>query len=416
MQSELRTEQPRRRDGLGTIAMLAGTAVSALAVLVYQPVAGRALGTDGFAPIAVLWTTMFVIYTVLMIPAEQFITRRLVVTGGGPGWMGSDLRVVISVLAIGWLLGTAFVFATLDTFFNGEIIFVVITGALLVTRGVMATGRGLLAGRRRFVAYGGTLAAEAATILVLALVAASISPTTVTFAGALIIGPLTILAFRPWHFSGDRIATGESVDTATRFLGWLVVATAASQVVIASSPIVVGFIGGSAAAVSIVFATFTLFRGPVTSAYNLVARVLPDFTDLSVRGEFEVLARWRHRIAIGGSVLALLGAVAAYFIGPWIIELLYGAAFEPPRMVAALGGAGVGAGLGALFVGQIFIASGRTKGLAGGWIVSLVLAAIAVIAVPVDPMLKIAWGFAVGETAALIILGFARQRRTSAEP
>lgn len=396
--------------------MLAGTAVSAISVLIYQPVAGRALGTDGFAPIAILWTMMFVIYTVLMIPIEQFITRRLVVTGGGPGWLGSDRRTVAAVLGGGWALGTVFVIATLGTFFGGDPIFVALTTVLLVSRGVLAVGRGMLAGRRRFVAYGASLAAEAVTLLVLAIAAAMVSPTTVTFAWALVVGPLTVLLFRPWRSDDAVLVGGTPLDTAASFLGWLIVATAASQIVIASGPIVVGFIGGSAAAVSIVFATFTLFRGPVTSAYNLVARVLPDFTELSVRGEFAVLALWRHRIAIAGSVLAFLGAMTAYFVGPWIIELLYGTAFEPPRMVAALGGAGVGAGLGALFVGQIFIASGRTKGLAGGWLASLMLAAIGVITIPADPMLKIAWGFAIGEIAAVVILGFAPQKRASTEP
>ncbi len=396
--------------------MLVGTAISAISVLIYQPVAGRALGTDGFAPIAVLWTMMFVIYTVLMIPIEQFITRKLVVTGGGHGWLENDRRTVALVLGGGWILGMAFVAATLGTFFDGDPTFIVITAVLLVSRAVLAVGRGMLAGRRRFVAYGGTLATEASTLLVLALIAAAVSPTTVTFAWILVVGPLTVLAFKPWSVRDSVSDSGTDVDTAAKFLGWLIVATAASQVVIASAPIVVGFVGGSAAAVSIVFATFTLFRGPVTSAYNLVARVLPDFTDLSMRGEFGVLARWRHRIAVGGAVLALVGAVAAYFVGPWIVELLYGAEFEPPHMVAALGGAGVGSGLGALFVGQIFIASGRTKDLAVGWTAALVLAVIAVFAVPADPMLRIAWGFAVGETAALIILGFAPRKRTGSAP
>ena len=413
VRSDQTTGRRARRDNLGTLAMLAGTAVSALSVLVYQPVAGRALGTEGFAPIAVLWTMMFVIYTVLMIPIEQFITRRLVVAGGAPGWLGSDRRAVVAVLGGGWVLGTVFVLATLGVFFEGDPVYVAITAVLLVSRAVLAVGRGLLAGRRRFMAYGGSLAAEALTLLGLAVIAAALSPTTVTFAWILVVGPLTVLVLRPWRTT-ESVPSGEApVQTAATFLGWLIVATAASQIVIASGPIVVGLIGGSAAAVSIVFATFTLFRGPVTSAYNLVARVLPDFTDLSVRGEYGVLALWRHRIAVGGGVLALVGAVAAYFIGPWIIELLYGAEFEPPRMVAALGGAGVGAGLGALFVGQIFIASARTKGLAGGWTAALVVAAIAVIAIPVDPMHKIAWGFAVGEIAALIVLGFAPRRKTS---
>ncbi len=399
-------KRPRTRSDFGTAVMLAGTAVSAASVLIYQLVAGRSLGTDGFAPIAVLWALMFVIYTVLMIPIEQFITRRLVVAGGRRGWLGSDRGVVVAILGSGWVLGMVFVVATLDTFFAGESVFVVITAILLGSRAVLAVGRGMLAGRRRFVAYGGSLAAEALTLMALGLVAASLSPTTVAFSWALVVGPLTVLAFRPWQTLDESPVDEEPAGEAVKFLGWLIVATAASQVVIAAGPILVGLIGGTAASVSIVFVTFTLFRGPVTSAYNLVARVLPDFTELSMSGGQSLLTRWRHRIAIGGTVLAFVGAVAAYFVGPWIVEFLYGSEFGPPRIVAALGGSAVGAGLGALFVGQIFIASGRTRGLALGWVASLAIAAVVVVVIPLDPMHKVAWAFAVGEFSALIILGF----------
>jgi len=400
-------QPPPARDDVGTIAMLAGTAVSALSVLAYQPIAGRALGTDGFAPVAVLWTMIFLIYTVLMIPVEQFITRRLVVTGGGRGSFGADGWVVFAVLAFGGMAAVAFVIVTLDSFFDGEAIYIAIGIAIVVTRGLLAVGRGMLAGRRRFVAYGGTLFAEAVTLLSCAVLAAAYSPYPQTFAWALAAGPLTVLIFQPWRPTDAPLMLDDQRETAVKFLGWLIVATAASQIVIASGPIVVGLIGGTAAAVSIVFATFTLFRGPVTSAYNLVARVLPDFTELAVGGQEEALARWRHRIAAGGLALALVGSVTAYFLGPWIVEVLYGAEFRPPALVSALGGAAVGAGLGALFVGQIFIASGRTMGLAAGWAVALIFAAIAVLAIPGEPMLRIGWGFAVGELVALVVLGFA---------
>lgn len=385
--------------------------MSALSVLAYQPIAGRALGTDDFAPIAVLWTVVFLVYTILMIPAEQFITRRLVATGGGSGSFEDDRWVVLSVLALGCIGGVGFVFVTLNSFFDGDAVFAAIASVILVARGVLAVGRGLLAGRRRFVAYGGTPAAEALVLLGGALFAAVASPYPRTFAWALAVGPLTVLFFRPWVPTDTPLAAVQHREKAVRFLGWLVVATAAAQIVIASGPIVVGFVGGTATAVSIVFSTFTLFRGPVTSAYNLVAWVLPNFTDLSLNGDLGALARWRRRIAVGGALLALLGSVAAYLAGPWIVEVLFGARFRPPRSVAALGGAAVGAGLGALFAGQIFIASGRTRGLAVGWLVALSLAAGAVLVIPADAMHRVAWGFAVGEVAALGLLGFTPRRR-----
>jgi hypothetical protein len=226
------------------------------------------------------------------------------------------------------------------------------------------------------------------------------------------LAPLVIVAFWPWAGGGTATVESPEQPSARSFLGYLIIATAASQVVIAGGPIAVGFIGGTATAVSIVFATFTLFRGPITSAYNLVARVLPDFTDLSLRGDDAALDVWRHRIAAAGLVLATATSFVAYFIGPGIIAALYGDAFAPSATVAALAGAGVGAGLGALFVAQIYIASARTRRLAAGWVLALIIAGFAIAISNTDVITKVAVGFAAGESAAMIILGFAPRART----
>ncbi len=399
-------ELTRTDHRVGTATMLAGTAVSALSVLGFQIIAGRSLGTEAFAPIGVLWTLSFVLYTVLMIPVEQFITRRLVIAGGARHAFVSDRYVPVVILGGAWVLGVAFVLVTLDRFFEGEAVFVAIAAVVFFSRGLLAVGRGLLAGRRRYTAYGGTLFAEGLALLAIAVIVAIVEPSAAAFAAAMAISPFVIVAFRP------LVGVGEAAepfvgDETVPFLAYLILATAASQIVIAGGPIVVGLIGGTATAVSIVFVTFTLFRGPVTSAYNLVARVLPDFTDLSVQGDEAALDSWRHRISIAGLGLAAVVAVVAYFIGPALVRAFYGGDFAPSGTVAALAGAGVGAGLGALFVGQIYIASGRTKRLAAGWLPGLILAGVALLVVDTDPITKVAVGLAVGETAALLILGFA---------
>ena len=188
------------------------------------------------------------------------------------------------------------------------------------------------------------------------------------------------------------------------FLGFYVVASAASQLVIAGGPIVVGLIGGTSAAVSVYFITFTLFRGPITSSYSLIARVLPDFTRLAVSGEQQQLATWSRRFAAGGVVLGIAGFAVAGLLGPWIITVLYGAEFAPDRTAAALGGAAVGAGLAALFSGQVLVGRGRTGMLAGSWIVALFAATIAVFIVDAAAVTRVAAGFAAGEAIALAML------------
>lgn len=400
-------ELTRDSDRIGTATMLAGTVVSAVTVLGFQIIAGRSLGTEEFAPVGVIWTVSFVLYTVLMIPVEQFITRRLVIADGASGALGSDRSTAFAILAAGWLIGVGFVLVTLDRFFEGQTAFVVIGAVLFASRGLLAVGRGSLAGRRRYTAYGGSLMAEGVALLAMAVVVAIVSPSAVGYAATMAFAPLVILAFQPWAGSGPALIGHHGDDEAVPFLAYLILATAASQIIIAGAPIVVGLIGGTATAVSIVFVTFTLFRGPVTSAYNLVARVLPDFTDLSVGGDEHALDHWRHRIGIGGLMLGAFSGVIAFFIGPAIVGALYGGEFEPSSTVAGLAGAGIGAGLGALFVGQIYIASARTRRLAAGWLVGLLVAAVAVVLADTDPITRVAIGLAVGETTALVVLGFA---------
>jgi O-antigen/teichoic acid export membrane protein len=386
--------------------MLGGTVVSIVTVLLFQVIAGRSLGAEAFAPIGVVWTVSFMVYTVFMIPVEQFITRRLALAHGNAAALAPNRVLLMSVIGVAIAIGVGFVLATVDRLFAGITAFVVLALALLVTRALLAVGRGFLAGRRRFTAYGGTLAAEGMVLLMAAAVVAAIHPTTLAFAATMVLSPLVILLFRPFHTTTVTAPWVADNEAPVAFLGFLILATGASQVVIAGGPVVVGLIGGGAAAVSSIFVTFTLFRGPITSAYNLVARVLPDFTALAARGRAHVLTVWAHRITWAGYGLAVLGFTAAYLIGPAIIRVLYGEEFEPEAAVAGLAGAGVGAGLAVLFVAQIYVATGATRALAGRWLLALLIAGAAVVFGPGSAQARVALGFAVGELVALSALGF----------
>jgi O-antigen/teichoic acid export membrane protein len=387
----------------GTAVMIGGTAVSAIAVYVYQVISGRTLGNEEFAPIGVLWTVGFLVFTIAMLPLEQYVTRKLVLVGGAAEELRAGRTTVATVIGVSLVVGVGFVFVTLDRFFQGNAAFVLIMAMLVLARAVLAIGRGFLAGRRRFYAYGGALALEGVSLVVLAGIAAVTVASSVAFGMALALAPLSVLVFVPFRKQEtlEPVADTEK-EAASVFLGWYLVATGTSQMILAGGPIVVGFIGGTAADVSVFFITFTLFRGPITSSYNLLARVLPDFTELAASGDSHRLHVWSGRLFGAGVVLAVIGFVTAWAIGPEIITLLYGSEFEPPRLAAALGGAAVGAGLAALFSGQILVAFGRTDRLAVAWIIATVFAFLAVVLVDSDPVTRVAAGLAAGETTALI--------------
>ncbi len=388
----------------GTMAIILGTIVSAFSVYVFQVVAGRTLGTDGFAPIGVMWTVMFLVFTVLLLPVEQYITRHLTIAGGHYEYDRSGTALVGGTILVGIVLGVGFVLANVDRFFDGVPAFALVMFVNLAGRSVLAVARGFLAGRRRFHAYGAAIAAEGAVLIALAIIVAVVHPTTLAFAVAMSLGPLAVMLFHPFS-GGHREAPLASVTSqGIGFLAPLVIATGASQVVLSIGPIVVGFVGGTAAAISVFFITFTLFRGPVTSSYNLVARVLPDFTALAASGEQHRLSAWASRLGVVGLATIIVFGVSGWILGPAVVGLLYGTEFRPSAELAALGAAGVGAALIALFLNQIYIARGETGRLAVIWVIALAAAGMCLVVYQPEPAIRVGTAFLVGEVIAMGLL------------
>ncbi len=407
-------------DRGGTVGIIAGTTVSAISVYLYQVISARSLGSEVFAAIGAIWTVMFLVFTVLNIPVEQYLTRRLILGGGR--WIPDRRAVLIAAapLVVGLLFGVGFVAITLDRFFEGSATFIAVAAAIFASRNVLTVGRAFLAGRRRFLAYGVAIALEGVALVALAAVVAGANPSALGFAGILALSPLTVLLTRPFGTHVDIPVLAESVPAGAGFLSALVIATGASQIILAVEPVIVSFIGGTATAVSVVFVTFTLFRGPVTSSYNLIARVLPDFTVLAARGEEHRLNVWAERIGLASVGLAGLFAVSAWFLGPVVVELLYGDEFVPTARVAALAAAAVGFALGSLFLNQIFVARGETGRLAAIWIAALGAAATALFVVEAEPIDRVATAFLTGEaTATVLLVGMsvaAHRRAPATEP
>lgn len=167
---------------------------------------------------------------------------------------------------------------------------------------------------------------------------------------------------------------------------------------------------------SIFFTSFALLRGPITSAYNLVARVLPDFTELAHSNEPYRLWRWGPRLVVFGLAVAAVGALGAgLFLRP-LVGAIYGESFRPPQLAAIFGGASIGLGLGALFATQMYSAAAKGRRLAAGWLVALA-AAVAFLALSdLEPITRTAAAFGVGEATGLILLGLVLTNRQHVRP
>jgi lipopolysaccharide/colanic/teichoic acid biosynthesis glycosyltransferase len=387
----------------GTIDIVLGSLVAGLGGYAYQFIGGRSLGEEGFAPIGILLTAHFLAFVIVLMPIEQFVIRRLTI--GARGWVvpGRAIALVVSAAAA----ATIVVLFAGDDYFTSRREFVMFMLLTVLVHFFFAVGRGYLAGFRRFRAYGYVSAAASLVRVAIAVVVAIVAPSVTGFAWAHILGPLVIFLWRPWRpaGSGSRLSEEEAADSSEKgLLAGLVLSAAASQALLLAGPLVASRLGATAAEFSVTYATLLIARAPLTLGYNLIARILPPFTEMAVRGERRELRAWARGIAIAAVILSFVGALLGALLGPVLVSVAFGEGFAPDPTVAAIAGAGVVIAAGGLFIGQILVARGQSVRLAIAWLVA-VIAAVVMVAIPFgDPIYHVVIAFLVGEVVALTAL------------
>ena len=387
-------DAPRGLRAPGTARMIAGSLVGAVLAYLFQVYGTRALGAHAFAPIALLWTSFFIVATVILIPLEQFVTRE---ASRGRRVLTEDRLTIALVVGGAAVLLGGFTYLTNDALFAGDPVFVVQAVAVTALYGVMQVGKGLLAGHRRFAEYGALLAWEGIVRLGAAVAFIAFSASAPALGWAMVAAPFGVFLVRPFRYDRETVS-GVAPTRASGFLSSYVLGSAASQVLLGAAPIGVGALGGSEALRSVVFTTFLLYRAPLTLIYNLQGRLL----SLLVRMDEKTSLRQGLLKLVGfGLVLVGLAGIVGFFVGPAVVGLLFGPEFRPVATVAALAAAGVIAGSVTQLMGQALVASGSTGQLAGAWVGGLLAGLVTMLLVGGTPDFRVAVGFAVGELVAL---------------
>jgi O-antigen/teichoic acid export membrane protein len=264
---------------------------------------------------------------------------------------------------------------------------------------LLMTGKGVLAGRRRFAGVGWILVVETVARLVAGIVAVALFANAVSLGWAMVVGGFSVLALGWWrHDTGDPdLAHTPARSFLTGYSG----GTSSSQLLLAGAPLAVAALGGSDELISIIFFTFTIYRAPLTLIFSLQGRVLPFLVGLAGaarKSELVKIARW---LLVGGIGLALLGALVGWLVGPEVMTILLGDEFAPSSTVAMYTAGGIMAAAAAQVTSQVLVAEGRTSRLAWAWFGGLVVALVVIMAVGGEVDTRVALGFAAGEAAAL---------------
>ena len=302
-------------------------------------------------------------------------------TGGRVRLLPAGLMLGLALAAVVVVSAPAWPALGLPTF-SGVGVAVMAVGILGFA--LQAATAGALSGTERWGLYAVLLTVDAALRLVVAGVAWRLGDAGLGFALATVAGTLTwavLIASSP----ATRAALARALDVGRRRFwrntGSAMLASAGTAALVVGFPVFVTATvreSDPAPLVGAVILAITLTRAPLlVPLTSFQSAIIVYFVQRRAHGPRALAAPLALVTAVG-----IVGAGAAWLVGPWLIRVLFGAEFELPGVVlAALTAASVGTA--ALMVtGNAALAFDRHLLYNAGWWVAVVAAAVLLVAVP----------------------------------
>ncbi|MCP3760125.1 hypothetical protein [Streptomyces sp. TBY4] len=394
----------------GTLAVAGGTVVLGAASYVHLGVAGHSLSEQDMANVSVLWTIVMSIGIGVFFPIEQELTRIVsarVVLGQGTAPVLRRATLLTTAILGGTLLVLGLGAGPIaDLLFQGDRALVAALGGAFAGMAVCYLTRGLLAGLGHFGAYGTQLAVDGGLRIVLAFgcallglhsaLAFSLVLALAPVAATLVTLPTLLRAVGP----GESIAWRELCNG----LGLLICATLLSQAVVNAAVLSTKLLApADSVLIAALLSALVLARVPLFVFGSLQASLLSGLTAAFTAGDRDAFWAMLRRIGLVVGGLGLLGGVPATVLGPWLIEVLFGA---KPRLGCFdffLMSAGTVAYMFAMVLGQALMVLKRHNLQLLSWAIgTAVLAGITLL--PGDVATRVIVAYALGSVATVLAM------------
>ncbi|MGW7451441.1 lipopolysaccharide biosynthesis protein [Streptomyces sp. NPDC054787] len=395
----------------GTVAVAGGTVVLGAASYVHLGVAGHSLSTAAMANVSVLWTIVMSVGIGVFFPIEQELTRivsaRVVLGQGSAPVLRRATLLTGGILAVTLLVLGLGAGPLADLLFHGDRALVAALGGAFAGMAACYLTRGLLAGLGRFGAYGTQLAVDGGLRIVLAFACAvfglhsalalslilAVAPVVAT----LVTLPALLRAVGP----GEPIAWRELWGG----LGLLVCATLLSQLVVNAAVMSTKLLAPTdSALIAALMSALVLARVPLFVFGSLQASLLSGLSAAFTAGDRTAFWAMLRRIGLVVGALGLLGGVPATVLGPWLIEVLFGA--EEPVLGCLdffLLSAGTVAYMFAMVLGQALMVFKRHNLQLLCWAVGTAVL-VGITLAPGDVALRVIVAYALGSTATVLAM------------
>jgi O-antigen/teichoic acid export membrane protein len=403
--------------GRGARILSVGIATTGLVTFAYFSLASHSLSEEDYKGVALLWSVLFLIISIIYRPVEQLLSHTIA-SRRAQGHEGHPLRVPLIIQATAALVFLVVALALrepiTDDVFDGsdELYWVLVVAVLAYASSYFA--RGWLAGHQRFGLYGGLVLLESCSRCLFALaVAVGIASGQGVVALGIAAAPLVSLLVVPWAIERRSGPQGErgSMREGAGFAGAVLAIMVAEQALLNGPVIAVDATAADAALAGFVFNVLLITRAPLQLFQAIQTSLLPHLSGIAATGGGP---EFRHAIRV--TVLAIAGFAGAVvlglgLIGPWAMGLLFGGDFDYARGGLMLVGLGMGFHLTAGTLNQAALARDRAGAAAAAWLLAAA-AFVAWMLAPVvdDELVRAEVGYA-GATLALSGLLWALYRQ-----
>ena len=394
--------------GAGSLLIGLSFAVSGALTFVFIGIATRALGGPaGYAPIALLWNSTFLVVQVLWVAATQTLGRHVAereAQGEDWGPVVSSVRRWQAALLVGFLALALAAGPLLTRLVFEEAWITVAFIAAVALYAPEYFRRGIFNGHRQPTRMGGQILAEAASRVVVTVALLAVGLGVAAPAVAIVLAPVVgVLAVRPGPVRpAERPGAPFSVGKALRFAGPVLVSMVCAQTLASGGVVLAGLMGGTKAQVGLLGAALIFTRIPQYVMSPVIGALLPHASRALATGGRAALDRFALRAAgiVGAVGVLMIGG--AWLLGGWGLKLFAGERYEAGNGLLTLLAALAAFYLLAETLNQALYALGRGRLAATGWVVGLLSAALCVLVLRADLIERISVSLVVGAAVAAL--------------
>jgi O-antigen/teichoic acid export membrane protein len=397
------TEEARsygRRASLLSI----GVGLTGLITYLYFAIASHELSREQYGQVAVLWSAVFIVVSILQRPVEQLLSRTVSENLAH----GTPIRHTIRVAAT-IQLGVAVAFDVValalrtpieDHLLHGNSTLYWIGVAAVTAYGVSYFARGFLAGSHRLTIYALQIISESiARTAFPAAVALGIASGQTAVALGIVAAPTLSLIVVPFAFLSRFAAEAEVAEADAgqgsqgvpaesrpeepsaaaapadeftlarggRFAGAVFLIMLSEQTFLNAGPLLVNATAGAAAA-GYIFNVLMIARAPLQLFQAVQTSLLPHLTRLGSRGEEE-----DFRASVRVTILAIAGfaalvVLAMLIAGPDLMQIAFGENHTYERADLIIVSVGMGLYLSAATLNQAALARGQVQRASLCWL------------------------------------------------